>query len=312
MKLFQGLLTLFFITGCSLFTLPRDGKTTAAPAVKDVPYNARGGTDDLRKKVLVLPFIDSDLNRGSKVADAARKAVVDDLIETKSFVVVSNSDIPQDLKSFVKENAEYDLVAVSRLATNMGISAVIEGKIVEIRARRKGDEIGVFRKLRAQVDTTIQIRVFGAKAGREIFNTSRTSTVESESTRVGENSFSDRQLPEDPGLVRAGVQKAFRESIVGIVKAVDKLSWEGRVAMVTGEKIYINAGRLSGIQVGDILKITEEADEIFDPESGSFIGEAPGRIKGTVEVVSYFGKDGAISIVHSGSGFKENDKVELY
>lgn len=69
---------------------------------------------------------------------------------------------------------------------------------------------------------------------------------------------------------------------------------------------------MSGLQVGDILKVTEEGHEVYDPETGAYIGNAPGRMKGTLEVISYFGKDGAISILHSGSGIKENDKVELY
>jgi hypothetical protein len=58
--------------------------------------------------------------------------------------------------------------------------------------------------------------------------------------------------------------------------------------------------------------VSEEGQEIFDPETGGFIGKAPGRMKGTIEIVSYFGKDGAIGIIHSGSGFEENDIVEIY
>jgi hypothetical protein len=82
--------------------------------------------------------------------------------------------------------------------------------------------------------------------------------------------------------------------------------------MISGERVYVNAGRLSGLQVGDILKVTEEGDDVYDPDTGRFIGTAPGRLKGTIEVVSYFGKDGAIAVIHSGSGFQENDRVELY
>jgi hypothetical protein len=175
-----------------------------------------------------------------------------------------------------------------------------------------GDEIGVFRKIRAQVDVNVQVRVFAAKTGREIYNATRKATVDSETTRVGENSYSDRDLQDDPNLVRIGVRRAFKDAMGGIVKSVEKLAWEGRVAMVNGDKIYINSGRLTGIQIGDVLKITEEGTEVFDPDSGAFIGAAPGRMKGTIEVVSYFGKDGSIAIVHSGSGFKENDRVEMY
>jgi hypothetical protein len=113
-------------------------------------------------------------------------------------------------------------------------------------------------------------------------------------------------------LIRAAVRTAFQGAIPNIIRAVEKLSWEGRVAMVSGERIFVNAGRLTGLQVGDIMKITEEGDDVYDPETGRFIGTAPGRLKGTIEIVSYFGKDGAIGVIHSGSGFQENDRVELY
>jgi hypothetical protein len=35
-------------------------------------------------------------------------------------------------------------------------------------------------------------------------------------------------------------------------------------------------------------------------------------MKGSLEVISYFGQDGAIAVIHSGSGFKENDRIEMY
>ncbi len=305
-----GGLAIVGAVGCSLMSVESRHKD-GAPQVRDVPFEARE-SDEMRKKVLVLPFLDSELQRSTSVKEVARRTVVDELNDTRSFIVINNSDLPQDVGSFVKENKDYDVVSVARLANNLGISAIIEGHIIEIRAHRMGDEIGVFRKIRAQVDVSVQVRVFAAKTGREIYNTVKKATVESETTRVAENTFSDRDLQDDPTLVRVGVRKAFKEAMSGIVKSVEKLSWEGRVAMVSGEKIYVNSGRLTGLQIGDILKITEEGNEIFDPESGNFIGAAPGRMKGTIEVVSYFGKDGSIAIVHSGSGFKENDRVEIY
>lgn len=297
-----------FLSACSLFQVRQERKELP---VQEVTYQARE-SDELRKKIIVLPFLDQDLNRSQKVADVARKVVVEELLGSRQFVIVDNSDIPQDVRSFVNEKQEFDMVAMSRMAANLGVSAVVEGKILSIRASRAGDPIGVFRKMRAKVEVEVQIRVFGAKTGREIYTTVRRAVEESETTRVGEDSGSDAGLSEDPGLIRAGVRRAFSETVAGIVKSIEKLSWEGRIALVSGDKIFINAGRLSGIQVGDILKITEDGQEVFDPESGSFLGLAPGRMKGTVEIMSYYGKDGAVGVIHSGSGFKENDRVELY
>ncbi len=298
------------LAGCSMFNVQTSSQRRD-PEVRDLPVEARSG-DELKKRILVLPFLDSELQRSQNVTNVARKTVVEDLLLTRQFVVMNNQDFPQDLGNFVKENKEYDMVGVSRVAAGLGAAAVVEGRVLEIRAHRIGDEVGVFRKLRASVDVTVQIRVFGAKTGREIFQAVKKATIESQTTRVGEASYSDSGLSEDPQLVRDGVRQAFKTTVAGVVKAVEKLSWEGRIALVTGDRIYVNAGRISGLQVGDVLKVTEDGDEVFDPESGAFIGLAPGRMKGTLEVVTYFGKDGAIGVVHSGSGFKENDRVELY
>jgi hypothetical protein len=191
----------------------------------------------------------------------------------------------------------------------MGVAAVIEGKILDVRARSAGDAVGFIRRSKALVETQTRLRAFAGKNGKEILNQIRSASEEASSTHYMEDGG---RASEDPELVKQSVRKAFMNGMPELVRAIEKLNWEGRVAMISGEKIYVNAGRLSGIQIGDVLKITEDGEDVYDPETGKFIGTAPGRMKGTVEVVSYFGKDGAISLIHSGSGFKENDRVELY
>src|SRR5690606_41915091 len=97
-----------------------------------------------------------------------------------------------------------------------------------------------------------------------------------------------------------------------LTAALRRWRWSGRIARVRGEKININAGRISGLQVGDLLKVLGPGQDGFDPQTGNFVGRAEGRMKGTIEIVSYFGKDGAIGVVHSGADFRENDRVEMY
>ena len=91
-----------------------------------------------------------------------------------------------------------------------------------------------------------------------------------------------------------------------------KMDWTGRVAKIIGNKIYVNVGRESGLNVGDILKVLTEGNEIYDPESGALIGLSKGEIKGTIEVIDFFGPDGSIAIIHSGSSVLEGDFVQLY
>ena len=55
-----------------------------------------------------------------------------------------------------------------------------------------------------------------------------------------------------------------------------------------------------------------EGQEVYDPETGALIGVSKGQLKGTLEIVDYFGPDGAIAILHSGGSVLEGDFVTLY
>ena len=284
----------------------------SGPEVRDAALQARANDANPRKRILVLPFIDATgASHSDKLSKNAREALIRGLNKTDSFVVVVNTDFPKDIASFYK-NGEYDLEEMAKLGLNIGVAAIIEGKILDVRAKKIGDEVGLVREIRAQMNVSIQLKAIATKTSHIVVNEMRKAEVEDSSTHYAERAFSDKELAEDPNLVQAAVIQAFGGTIPKIVAALEKLSWEGRVALVKGERIFLNAGRLSGIQVGDILKIEEDGEDVFDPETGALIGKVPGRVKGTVEVVSYFGKDGAIGVLHSGSGFKENDLVELY
>lgn len=304
-------------SGCSLLGANRQTgiQKSAAPEVRDVPFEARGdgsGKDaPLRKRVMVLPFIDGGANKSERAAQAAREAFLKQLRRTDAFVVVSNADFPKDVNAYFREN-EYDLDAMAKVASSLGVSAIIEGKIVDVRAKRIGDEVGLVRKVRAKMAAKVQVRMVNTRNGSIILNETREAEAEEGTTRLAERASTDRDLEDDPVLIESVVARAFQSVVPRIGNAVDKLSWEGRVALIKGERVFVNAGRMSGIQIGDILRISEEGEDVYDPELGSYIGRVPGRLKGTVEVVSYFGRDGAISVIHSGSGFRENDLVELY
>jgi hypothetical protein len=90
------------------------------------------------------------------------------------------------------------------------------------------------------------------------------------------------------------------------------MGWQGHVAKVSGSKVYVNAGRTSGLVAGDILKVLTQGDDIYDPVTSAYLGRAPGQLKGTLEVVDFIGTDGAVSEVHTGGNFQEGDAVQLY
>nr|BFD66947.1 hypothetical protein HAGR004_19690 [Bdellovibrio sp. HAGR004] len=279
--------------------------------IKDVNYEARRDDSAPRKRIMVLPFLDAGDKRPQELRDQARSAFIADLNRTGEVIALDSRELKVDLAKNM-QNGQYKLQDIAKEAQALGVSTVLEGKIIDIRIKRKADNVGVVRHLTTAFEVVAQVRVVTGRAGREVFNTIKTVTVEEQGVRVGERVETDKFLANNPDMITVIVKDAFLDFTPQVLASLDKVTWEGRIAAINGDRIYLNVGRVSGIQVGDLLKVTEDGDDIYDPESGGHIGRVPGRLKGTLEVISYFGNDGAIAVIHSGSGFRENDRVELY
>ena len=264
-----------------------------------------------RKRLMVLPFLDSNDTHPQSLRDNTRSLFISKLNQTGEFIVLGTNDLKfnpsEDMKS-----GDYTLNTIGPKAAELGISAVLEGRIMDVKVTRQADPVGLFRQVKTKFEVVVRLRIAIAKSGREIFNTTKTVTLEDAQQRVAESVTTDKLIASSPELVQRLVSDAFLDFEPQIVNALSRLSWEGRVALINGDRVFLNVGKISGVQIGDLLRVTEEGEEVFDPQTGVFIGKSPGRLKGTLEVISYFGQDGAIAILHSGAGFKENDRVEQY
>jgi hypothetical protein len=85
-----------------------------------------------------------------------------------------------------------------------------------------------------------------------------------------------------------------------LAKELDGMDWSCRIAKVQGEEVYVNAGRLTGLQVGDVM-------EVFRP-SGS---GRPGEIKGKIRISAFFGLDASMGRLVQGKDPDVNDILKL-
>jgi hypothetical protein len=308
MKFLVILLAFFSLSAC--MTMDRS-QPSSRRSISDVNLETRRDESGPRKRVMILPFLDVSEKRPQSLRDRARGAFITDLNRGGELIALDSSDLKVDF-SKMTDASGYKLADLSKQALALGINAVLEGKIVDIRIKRKSDNVGIVRHMTTVFEVVTQVRIVSARTGKEIFNTQKTVTLEEQGVRVGERVETDQFLANNPEMIETLVKDAFLDFTPQIVGAIDKVSWEGRIAAINGDRLYLNVGKISGLQIGDLLKVMEDGDDVYDPESGGHIGRVPGRMKGTLEVISYFGNDGAISIIHSGSGFKENDRIEQY
>ena len=263
-----------------------------------------------KKKVFVLPFMNATPLGGQEFGDFASEELLREIRAGGKAVA------PETLKSTETSADFYSgekvrLGALSRSGKKLGISLLIIGKIKRITYRTKGDEVGLFRQKRAIAAVDLEMRIFDVINSKEVLLDEK--STDSSSSHIDIFSGDDT----DPKSQRAElVQMALRSGAEIFARdagrALEKLSWEGRIAKIGGAQVYINAGRATGLNIGDILKVLTVGEDVYDPVTGAYMGRAHGQPKGTLEVVDFLGLDGAVTVVHSGGNFVENDIVQLY
>lgn len=318
LPLVSYLTLLFFFSGCvGLTPSTADSRTNEPVAIrrkiKDVDYRTNVSDDkELKKRLVVLPFLDKEPSKRPETARKnAREAFINDLNASDKFIVMDSDQLTVNPENYIKNN-EYDLNKLAQDSQKSGISSIIEGQIIEVRLKKKADQIGLVRNMDATYEVVVRLKIQSVRTGQEIFHVVKTVTLEEKNTRIAERVSEDQLFIKNPELVEILIKDAFLDFSQQIQQTMNEVTWEGRIAAIRGDKIYLNVGRVSGVQVGDLLKVVEDSSEIFDPEMGANLGKIQGRTKGTLEIISYFGNDGAVGILHSGAGFKESDRVEVF
>lgn len=94
-------------------------------------------------------------------------------------------------------------------------------------------------------------------------------------------------------------------------KIVGSLDWSARIASIEKDRIILNAGRLSGIEKGDVLEVYSKGNQVFDKTTHLPLGQVKGSYKGEIEVYELFGVDAALAKLGKGGTFSTTDVVYL-
>jgi hypothetical protein len=108
------------------------------------------------------------------------------------------------------------------------------------------------------------------------------------------------------------LKQASDQLSTAILKKTVEYEWSARVLSVEDGRVRINAGRRSGLQEGDLLRVFKsDGQEVYHPATKLFVGLDLGDSKGKVRVTDFFGADAAIAKITEGSGFAPNDLLKL-
>ena len=104
---------------------------------------------------------------------------------------------------------------------------------------------------------------------------------------------------EEKAKVKA-IDLAISDLSKALTRELDSLDWFCRVAKVEGEDIYINAGRLTGLRIGDVMEVFRSGDLDERREQ-----------KGKIQISGFFGIDASMGRLIEGKRPDVNDILRL-
>jgi len=247
----------------------------------------------MRRRVVVLPIADQTNFRDENMGDLATKRLIARLENSGAIVSVSspaNVNLKGDLA---------DPTTMKVLDQVYGIQAVIRGTLSDVYTSSS--------KIEGKADKETSFAM--AKISLNVYNT-ETGTLLKQLT--GRNPvYLSREIGDmssEKAKIRA-MDLSIEVIADDLLKSILYLDWHARVASVENGKVYVNAGRLSGLEKGNTLEVYAPGEQIVDARTKAPLGNVKGSFKGQLEVVEVFGVDASSAKVVSGTNFSSSDLV---
>jgi len=246
----------------------------------------------MKRRVIVMPFTDQSNYKEEGLGELATKRLISRLENTNAIICVD----PNILNI---QGTLTDTATLKSLNELYGIQAVLKGSLSDVytsSSKIEGKE---------EKETSFAM----SKISIDIYNTD-TSTVLKQLS--GRNPISLTRERGDMSSEKSKM-KAIDLSIEiiseDLLKSILTLDWHGRIASVENGKIYINAGRLSGLEKGSILEVYSIGEQVVDPRTKTPLGMIKGNFKGELEISELFGVDASWAKIKKGSNFSPTDLV---
>lgn len=254
-----------------------------------------------KKKVAILDFENKTTYQEEKIGEAVARRLSDKLEATQRVVIMDKAVVSEMLKrEGVKFDNLTDLLVMKKTHQSLGIQAFALGIVTDVsilssKASDTSDEEVSFATAK------VEIRLIDASTGNLLKTFIGRSPIFG-TKETGEYSKSK--------AVMKAIDFGLEDILDGFFRQLDYLDWTTTIAKIEGESLFINAGRLSGLRIGDTLEIYEPGKEIIHPTTKISLGWTTGQLKGMIKVSELFGVDAAIGKVAQGSGFSPNDVVK--
>ncbi|MDI6840187.1 MAG: CsgG/HfaB family protein [bacterium] len=262
-----------------------------------------------RKKIAVVDFVDKTKYGRARLGSATSDILLTELGKAGRFILVEREKISEILKEQEFERSgQVDPSQIVHAGKLLGVNAIVTGSVSAFGVRTEGSNCILYGHKKQTAEATVDVRVIDVGTGEIIYTETGSGVADVKYITVlgiGTSGGYDETIEHE--ALRAAIVKFTRNLMYQVDK---KITWYCRIAEVEADKVYLDAGRESRLDIGTVLVVKRPGKEIRSPETGIVIGRVEATV-GKIEVTNYFGDDGAIARVVSGESPVSGDYARL-
>lgn len=277
----------------------------------------------LKKRVAVFAFEDKTDHSwhwwtGQPVGQGMADMLVTELVKSGKYKVIERQEIDKILTE--QKMGQTGLVtpeSAAKVGQLLGVELAIIGSVTEF-GHKKSDTGGRIKGFGLGVSSTaasvgIDVRFINTNTGEIL---AADNVREEESKKGLSVSTPQVDFKNQNDFDESVVGKATRKAIQKIMTILDdksaSIAWEGKIVIVKGNTVIINAGAEAGIQVGDVFYVYSKGEDLVDPDTGLSLGSLDSKI-GSIQVTNNNVGNGKASqcTIKEGSGFEKGNSVRV-
>ena len=288
-ELILSLTALLLAAGCSPYKSVKMQQALSVNETKKIEskYTAP------KRRIGVVEFTNKTAYGQGRLGGSATDILVTELTKSGKFIVVERDRLDKVLQEQkFQGQGMTDPQTAAQVGRILGLEAIVVGSVSQFGVKTEGSDYLISQSKKQVADVTVDIRLIDTQSGQVLMADSgkgRAKSTKASFLGMGTKGGYDETLEGE----------ALRASIVQFVTNIDsqlnKKAWSCMVADASGDDIYLNAGRDSGVNVGAKLDCYSQGAEIRDPGSNLVIGHREEYL-GAVEVDRYCGDMGDCSI----------------
>jgi hypothetical protein len=246
----------------------------------------------MKRRIVVLPVTDNTNYKSEGLGELATKRLISRLESTGTVICV-------DPNTLNVRGSYFDVANAKKMNDDFGVQAILKTTLSDVYTSSSRIE-GKDEKETSFAMSKLAIDVFNTETGKTMKQLSGRNPI-SLSREKGD-------LSTEKAKIKA-IDLAIEMIAEDVLKTVLSIDWHSRIASVDGAKVYINAGRLSGLEKGKVLEVFAPGEEVIDPRTKQPLGRKKGAFKGELEVVELFGVDASWAKTNKGGSFSSTDLV---